>query len=89
MQDHGPINTWNRAAYLQSYGARNAEPTTVPLWTTVRANLIMNGPSGNRDLGNMCVRACVRVCVRACERACVCERAGYSGGRKARQVPGT
>ena len=49
-QDHGPINTWNRAAYVQSYGGA---ATMVPQWTIIRANLIMNGPSGNRDLGNM------------------------------------
>eukprot|EP01062_Namystynia_karyoxenos_P069365 TRINITY_DN64878_c0_g1_i1.p1 TRINITY_DN64878_c0_g1~~TRINITY_DN64878_c0_g1_i1.p1 ORF type:complete len:877 (+),score=269.51 TRINITY_DN64878_c0_g1_i1:79-2631(+) len=46
-QDHGPINTWDRATYLQPHGG------LYPQWNRVTRNLIMNGPSGNRDLGNL------------------------------------
>ena len=46
-QDHGPINTWDRAAYVQPGGG------LYPEWTRIARNLIMNGPSGNRDLGNL------------------------------------
>jgi len=46
-QDHGPINTWDRQAYVQPDG------TLYPSWNRVSHNLIMNGPSGNRDLGNL------------------------------------
>lgn len=51
-QDHGPINTWNRAMYLQRDGP-DGGPTLVPAWTHVSQNFIMNGPSGNRNLGNL------------------------------------
>lgn len=51
-QDHGPINTWNRALYIQR-NTTNGEPTVTPEWTHVSRNFIMNGPSGNRDLGNL------------------------------------
>ena len=51
-QDHGPINTWDRALYLQ--GDRKAgQPTAIPEWAHISQNFIMNGPSGNRDLGNL------------------------------------
>ena len=50
-QDHGPINTWNRAAFLQK--GSDGKPTTTPQWTHISRNFIMNGPSGNRDLGNL------------------------------------
>ena len=53
-QDHGPINTWNRACYTQRTGAGGTgAPTLVPAWTAIERNMIMNGPSGNRDLGNL------------------------------------
>ena len=29
------------------------QPTLIPGWIHIVGNLIMNGPSGNRDLGNM------------------------------------
>lgn len=51
-QDHGPINTWDRALYIQRDPV-TGEPTTTPQWTHVTRNFIMNGPSGNRDLGNL------------------------------------
>ena len=51
-QDHGPINTWNRAMYIQR-NTLSREPTLTPEWVHVRQNFIMNGPSGNRDLGNL------------------------------------
>lgn len=50
-QDHGPINTWNRAMYV--WAAPDGTPTAVPAWAHIQRNFIMNGPSGNRDLGNM------------------------------------
>ena len=50
-QDHGPINTWNRAGYLQR--GDDGKPTSAPRWTHISSNFIMNGPSGNRDLGNL------------------------------------
>ena len=46
-QDHGPINTWDRQAYVQPDGG------LYQAWSYVTHNLIMNGPSGNRDLGNL------------------------------------
>ncbi len=46
-QDHGPINTWDRATYIQPDG------TLYPQWVHLERNLIMNGPSPNRDLGNL------------------------------------
>ena len=46
-QDHGPINTWDRQTYAQP------DDTLYPRWNRVVRNLIMNGPSGNRDLGNL------------------------------------
>ena len=46
-QDHGPINTWDRAAYVQPDGS------LTPRWNHIASNLIMNGPSPNRDLGNL------------------------------------
>ena len=46
-QDHGPINTWSRALYLTD-GAPEQ-----PAWNRVAGNLILNGPSPNRDLGNL------------------------------------
>ena len=46
-QDHGPVNTWNRAMY------ENVDGSTEPAWTYITNNFIMNGPSGNRDLGNL------------------------------------
>lgn len=45
-QDHGPINTWGRQMYVLGN-------TTTPLWTRVVGNAIFNGPSANRDLGNL------------------------------------
>jgi len=51
-QDHGPINTWNRAMYLQR-DPQTGQSTITPQWCHINHNLIMNGPSGNRDLGNM------------------------------------
>lgn len=50
-QDHGPINTWNRAAYMHL--GVDGVPTDVPEWTHISKNFIMNGPTGNRDLGNL------------------------------------
>ena len=50
-QDHGPINTWIRAAYISK--SVDGSPTVQPEWTHIESNLIMNGPSGNRDLGNL------------------------------------
>ena len=41
-QDHGPINTWNRAAYMFK-GKADGLPTTVPEWTRITHNMIMNG----------------------------------------------
>ena len=32
-QDHGPINTWNRAAYM--HVGKDGEPTNVPEWTHI------------------------------------------------------
>ena len=56
-QDHGPINTWDRAMYLMPQqpgdGVDSDQPTLIPGWIHIAGNLIMNGPSGNRDLGNM------------------------------------
>ena len=46
-QDHGPINTWDRQAYIQPDGS------LYPSWNRIAHNIIMNGPSGNRDLGNL------------------------------------
>ena len=46
-QDHGPINTWDRQCYVMPDGG------LYPAWNHVSRNLIMNGPSGNRDLGNL------------------------------------
>jgi len=51
-QDHGPINTWNRALYIQKEDS-SENPTLIPKWTHIERNFIMNGPSGNRDLGNL------------------------------------
>ena len=42
-QDHGPINTWNRAAYM--HVGEDGEPTNVPEWTHISHNMIMNGPT--------------------------------------------
>ena len=58
-QDHGPINTWDRAMYIQKAGPgtengiASKNPTLIPQWTHIERNFIMNGPSGNRDLGNL------------------------------------
>ena len=58
-QDHGPINTWDRAMYIQKAdpgtenGIASKNPTLIPKWTHIERNFIMNGPSGNRDLGNL------------------------------------
>eukprot|EP00536_Pseudo-nitzschia_multiseries_P009505 jgi/Psemu1/23367/gm1.23367_g len=58
-QDHGPINTWNRAMYIQretstaANGDGRPDPTLIPHWAHIERNFIMNGPSGNRDLGNL------------------------------------
>jgi hypothetical protein len=81
-QDHGPINTWDRAMYMQPSPSSSSSPlnssgsgsgsgsggvgsnsdgggdgnggiTTTKAWTHISNNLIYNGPSGNRDLGNM------------------------------------
>ena len=51
-QDHGPINTWDRAMYIQKDDP-SPNPTIIPKWTHIERNIIMNGPSGNRDLGNL------------------------------------
>lgn len=51
-QDHGPINTWDRAMYIQRDATTN-QPTLIPQWTHISRNFLMNGPSGNRDLGNL------------------------------------
>ena len=51
-QDHGPINTWDRAMYIQKDDL-SKNPTLIPQWTHIERNFIMNGPSGNRDLGNL------------------------------------
>jgi len=51
-QDHGPINTWNRAMYIQR-NTTNNQPTVIPQWAHIERNFIMNGPSGNRNLGNL------------------------------------
>jgi len=59
-QDHGPINTWNRAMYvtkdlMKSRAGKNGEEntTTIPAWSHISGNFVLNGPSGNRDLGNL------------------------------------
>ena len=49
-QDHGPINTWDRAMYIQKAESSeskngNTNPTLVPRWTYIERNFIMNGPS--------------------------------------------
>ena len=46
-QDHGPINTWDRQTYVMP------DDSLYPQWNHISRNLIMNGPSGNRDLGNL------------------------------------
>ena len=50
-QDHGPINTWDRAMYIQK--GHDNEPSLIPQWAYIERNFIMNGPSGNRNLGNL------------------------------------
>eukprot|EP00051_Salpingoeca_urceolata_P011751 m.146017 g.146017 ORF g.146017 m.146017 type:complete len:892 (-) comp17236_c0_seq5:56-2731(-) len=55
-QDHGPWNSWDRSCYVMPDRSGSAAPgavTTVPLWTHLHGNMLMNGPSGNRDLGNL------------------------------------
>ena len=58
-QDHGPINTWDRAMYVQredrvaANGGEPPKPTLIPEWAHIERNFIMNGPSGNRNLGNL------------------------------------
>ena len=47
-QDHGPINTWDRQLYFMPPSGQST-----PEWLRVVGNLIINGPSGNRDLGNL------------------------------------
>jgi hypothetical protein len=49
-QDHGPINSWHRQMY-----ADPLEPATAaaPAWLRVVGNGVWNGPSPNRDLGNL------------------------------------
>merc|ERR1711933_544530 len=42
-QDHGPINTWDRAAYM--HVGKDGMPTNVPEWTHISHNLILNGPT--------------------------------------------
>ena len=39
----GPINTWNRAAYM--HVGKDGNPTDVPEWTHISQNFIMNGPT--------------------------------------------
>ena len=60
-QDHGPINTWNRAAFVARNGT-SGQPTLIPPWTVITQNMIMNGPSGNRDLGNLFPGPCLLRC---------------------------
>ena len=46
-QDHSPINSWDRENYVNSDGSLHAG------WSFFSNNAIMNGPSPNRDLGNL------------------------------------
>lgn len=46
-QDHGAINTWNRQLYVDADGSQAAG------WVHIMNNAIWNGPSANRDLGNL------------------------------------
>ena len=46
-QDHGPINTWNRQLYT------NGDGSVAAGWIYISNNAILNGPSPNRDLGNL------------------------------------
>ena len=43
----GPINTWDRQLYRWGNGDLAAG------WVRVSGNAVMNGPGGNRDLGNL------------------------------------
>ena len=43
----GPINTWDRSLYVWADGSLAAG------WVRITGNAILNGPSGNRDLGNL------------------------------------
>ncbi len=54
-QDHGPINTWDRQLYFMPPNGQ-----VIPNWQRLVGNFILNGPSGNRDLGNLFPGACVR-----------------------------
>ncbi len=47
-QDHGPINTWDRTMYLNPPSG-----SVTSQWRRLTHNLIFNGPSANRDLGNL------------------------------------
>jgi len=49
-QDHGPINTWYRQMYVDPL---NPKMATSPQWFRIAQNAILNGPSSNRDLGNL------------------------------------
>ncbi len=46
----GPINTWGRQTYADP--ANSTAPAT-PSWYRITGNAIFNGPSQNRDLGNL------------------------------------
>jgi hypothetical protein len=46
-QDHGPINTWDRSLYVNGDGSPKQG------WIRVTHNAIFNGPSDDRDLGNL------------------------------------
>eukprot|EP00038_Savillea_parva_P001128 m.101630 g.101630 ORF g.101630 m.101630 type:complete len:913 (-) comp10400_c0_seq1:76-2814(-) len=50
-QDHGPINTWDREMTWRVN--KDGVKTQFPDWNHLQGNIIMNGPSGNRDLGNL------------------------------------
>jgi len=50
-QDHGPVNTWSRSMYLDPTG--NESTAGAPEWYRITGNAIFNGPSQNRDLGNL------------------------------------
>lgn len=49
-QDHGHVNTWHRQMYVDP---ANPSQAAAPVWMRVVSNAIWNGPSPNRDLGNL------------------------------------
>ena len=46
--DHGPINTWDRAPYITLRGSPPGAPSLTPAWKVIQRNFIVNGGNSHR-----------------------------------------